>query len=105
MESLQSNATLAITEAIGGSSTAKIYEGIGLDSLKSIRWHRKMGFLYKVLKSESPSYVFNTITNSITQRHKKIGQNSSLKFSFFVKHEYFKDFFTSATTEWNKLDW
>ena len=72
MESLQCNATLAITEDIGGSSTAKIYEGLGLESLKSIRWHKNMGFLYKVLKSESPSYVFNTIQNSITQRHKKI---------------------------------
>ena len=54
LESLQYNVTLAITGAIKGSSTEKIYEELGLESLKSRRWYRKMSFLYKVLKSESP---------------------------------------------------
>ena len=63
LESLQYNATLAITGAIKGSSTEKIYEELGLESLKSRRWYRKMSFLYKVLKSESASYLFNTIPN------------------------------------------
>ena len=52
LESLQHNATLAITGAIKGSSTEKLYEELGLESLKSRRWYRKMSFLYKVLKSE-----------------------------------------------------
>ena len=34
LESLQYNATLAITGAIKGSSTEKIYEGLGLESLE-----------------------------------------------------------------------
>ena len=38
LESLQYNATLAITGAIKGSSTEKIYEELGLESLKSRRW-------------------------------------------------------------------
>ena len=37
LESLQYNATLAITGAIKGSSTEKIYEELGLESLKSRR--------------------------------------------------------------------
>ena len=53
-----------ITGAIRGSSTEKIYEELGLESLKSRRWYRKMSFLYKFLKSQSPSYLFNTIPNS-----------------------------------------
>ena len=69
LESLQYNATLAITGAIKGSSTEKIYEELGLESLKSRRWYRKMSFLYKVLKSESPSYLFNTIPNSNNRKH------------------------------------
>ena len=64
LESLQYNATLAITGAIRGSSTEKIFEELGLESLKSRRWYRKMRFLYKVPKSESPSYLFNAIPNS-----------------------------------------
>ena len=57
LESLQYNATLAITGAIRGSSSEKIYEELGLESLKSRRWYRKMSFLYKVLKSKSPSVI------------------------------------------------
>ena len=60
LESLQYNTTLAITGAIRGSSAWKLYEELGLESLKSSRRYRKMSFLYKVLKSESPSYLFNT---------------------------------------------
>ena len=41
LESLQFNATLAITGAIRGSSTEKIYEELGLESLKSRRWYKK----------------------------------------------------------------
>ena len=52
LESLQYNVTLATARAIRGSSTDKIYEELGLESLKSRRWYRKMSFLYKVLKSE-----------------------------------------------------
>ena len=59
LESLQCNATLAITGAIRRSSTEKMYEELGLESLKSRRWYRKMHFLYKVLKSQSPSYLFD----------------------------------------------
>ena len=66
LESLQYNATLTITGAIKGSSTEKISEKLGLESLKSGRWYRKMSFLYKVLKSESLSYLFNIIPTSIT---------------------------------------
>ena len=64
LESLQYNARLAITGGIKGFSTEKSYEELGLESLKSRRWYRKMSFLYKVLKSESPSYLFNAIPNS-----------------------------------------
>ena len=44
LESLQYNATLPITGHIKGSSTKKIYEELGLESLKSRRWYRKMIF-------------------------------------------------------------
>ena len=62
-----------------------------------------MSFLYKVIKSESPSYFFNTIPNSNNRQHQT--RNSGNIPSFFAKHDYFKNsFFPSAITEWNKLD-
>ena len=41
LKSLQYNTTLVITGAIRGCSTAEIYEGLGLESLKSRHWYRK----------------------------------------------------------------
>ena len=56
-----------------------------------------MSFLHRVLKSESPSYLFNTIPNSNRQRQTR---NSGNIPPLFVKHY----FFLSAVTNWNKLD-
>ena len=101
LESLQYNAALAITGAIRGSSSEKVYEELGLETLKLRRWYRKLSLLYKVLKNESPSYLFNTIPNSKAQRQTR---NSGTIPSFFAKHDYFKNsFFPSAITGWNKL--
>ena len=61
-----------------------------------------MIFLYNVVKSESPSYLFHTIPNSNNRQHQK--RNSGNIPSLFVKHNYFNSFFPSAITEWNKLD-
>ena len=82
---------MAITGAIRGSSTDKIYEELGLESLKSKRWYRKMSFLYRVLESESPSYLFNTIPNSNTQRQTRHSGNipSFLKSYYFKKSFFF----------------
>ena len=91
LESLQYNTTLAITGPIRGSSTEKIYEELGLESLKSRRWYRKTNFLYKFLKSESPSYRFNTIPNSNRQHQTR---NSGNVPYFFVKHDYFNNTFS-----------
>ena len=95
-ESHQYNTTLAITGAIRGSSTETIYEELGLECLKSRRWYRRMSFLYKFLKSESSSYLFNVIPNSNRQRQTI---NSGNIPSFFVKHDDFKNsFFPSVIT-------
>ena len=103
LESLQHNVTLAITGAITGSFIEKMYDERGLEPLKSRRWHRKMSSLYKVLKSESSSYLLNTIPNSNNRQHQT--RNSGSIPSFFGKHGYFENSFVpSAITEWNKLD-
>ena len=62
-----------------------------------------MSFLYKVLKSTSLSYLFNTIPNSDNRQHQTI--NSGNIPSFFSKYDYFKNSFCPpAITGWNKLD-
>ena len=88
LELLQYNTSLATTRVVRGSSSEKIYEELDLVPLKSRSWYRKMSFLYKVFKSESPLYFFNTIPNSNTQRQTRKPDNIS---SFFVKHDDFQN--------------
>ena len=40
MESILYNAALAITGAIGGTSKEKLYQELGLESLRKRRWYR-----------------------------------------------------------------
>ena len=42
LEKIQYNSTLAITGATRGTSKEKIYQELGLQSLKKRRWYRKL---------------------------------------------------------------
>ena len=61
LESVQYNDALAITGAIGGSSTEKLYQELGLESLKQGRWFRKLCYFFKITKNQSPQYLFDKI--------------------------------------------
>ena len=102
LESIQYNACLAITGAIRGTSTEKIYQELGLESLKSRRWFRKLCHFFKIFNDKSPSYLFNLIPNFNRVHNTRLSYNIP---AIKVKHNYFKNsFFPSAISEWNKLD-
>ena len=102
LESIQYNACLAIAGAIRGTSTEKIYQELGLESLKSRRWFRKLCHFYKIFNDKSPSYLFNLIPNFNKVHNTRLSYNIP---TTKVKQEYFKNsFFPSAISEWNKLD-
>ena len=62
LESVQYNAALTITGAIRGSSREKLYQKLGLKSLKSQRRNQKLCLLFKLKKKEKhPSYLFDMI--------------------------------------------
>ena len=54
LESIQYNACLAITGAIRGTSTEKIYQELGLKSLKPGRWFRKLCHFNKIIQRKTP---------------------------------------------------
>ena len=60
LESIQYNAAITITGTIRGTSSEKLLEELGLETLKSRRWFRKLFSFYKILHGKSPSYLFNT---------------------------------------------
>ena len=61
IESVQYKATLAITGAIQGTSRDKIYRELGLESLKSRRWYKRLVCMFKIMNEKSPNYLINLI--------------------------------------------
>ena len=104
IESIQYNAAIAIAVAIRGTSSEKLYQDLGLESLRSRRWLRKLCLFYKMYKNKSPSYLYNLIPVSVkfySTRSSQFDNISNLK----TRSNFFRNaFFPSTITEWNKLD-
>ena len=63
-ERVQYNAALAITCAIKGTSQQKIYNELGLESLRFRRWFRRLCAFYKIKITQFPSYLYELIPKS-----------------------------------------
>ena len=82
LESLQYNAAIAITGAIRGTSSEKLFQELGLETLKSRRWLRKLCLFYKLIKEKSPAYLFQLIPeNNTTYSTRSVPKNQILFFS------------------------
>ena len=60
LESIEYNSVLAITQAIRGTSSGKLYQELGLESLQQRRWHRKLCTFLKSIK-EKPLYYLSIL--------------------------------------------
>ena len=90
LESLQYKAALAITGVIQGTSRDKIYQELGLESLKSRRWYKHLSCMFKIMKKEAPNYLINLIPKceaAITTRNNNFltynYRMDCFKYSFF----------------------
>ena len=61
MESIQYNAAIATTGAIRGTPTEKLYQKLGLESLRKRRRYRKLCNFFKIFKGQSPEYLFRIL--------------------------------------------
>ena len=57
LESTQYQAVLAVSGAWKGSSTTKLYEELGWESLSDRRWLRRLCQFYKIQNELTPSYI------------------------------------------------
>ena len=102
IESIQYNASLAITGTIRGTSTEKLYQELGLEYLSSRRWFRRLSTFYKIFKRKSPFYLYSLIPKINVNRSSRTKDNIPL---LRTRTETFKNsFFPSAMEQWNKLD-
>ena len=59
---VQYNAALATTGAIKRTSQLKIYNELGLESLKFRRWFRRMCLFYKIKTTQIPKYLYEVLS-------------------------------------------
>ena len=100
IDSVQYNAALAITAAIRGTSKEKLYQELGFESLKDRRWLRRLCYLYKIVNTKQPAYLYDLIPPFQRSSH-----NKGCIYEPFCRTVYFKNsFLLYAIKEWNKLD-
>ena len=92
MESIQYNAALAITGAIRGTSREKLYQELGLESLRKRRWYRKLCYFFKIFKGQSPEYLFKILPSVSKTYNTRTNDKIPL---FSGKHNFFNKFFFS----------
>ena len=61
LESVQYNAAIAMTGAIWGTNTEKLYRELGLESLQNRRQLGRLCLFYKIYKNHNPPYLHNLI--------------------------------------------
>ena len=99
---IQYNAALAIAGAIRDISREKLYQKLGLVTLQQRRWCKKLCCFYKLLKSQSPKYLYPIILMyNMSYRTRQCNEIPAIN----VKNEFFKNTFFSSIIELNKLDW
>ena len=101
LESVQYKVALAITVAIQGTSREKIYQELGLESLRARRWYKRLSCMFKIVKEEAPNYLINLIP--------KIQQTTRTRTNrmptFHCRADCFKNyFFLPSLNDWYKLD-
>ena len=58
LETVQSNAALAITGAIKCLFREKSYQELGLENLKQWRWMRRLCLFYNIVSTKTPAVTF-----------------------------------------------
>ena len=94
LESIQYSACLAITGTIRGTSYEKLNQELGLETLQSRRWFRKLCLFYKIVINQSPSYLLDYIPSTERIYYTRNAANVPRKTLYFP----------STIIEWNKLD-
>ena len=72
------------------TSFDKIYQELGLESLKYRRWYKRLSCVFKIMKKEAPNYLINLIPKceaAVRAGNKNVpnynSQRDCFKYSFF----------------------
>ena len=62
IESVKYNAALGITGAIRRASKEKLYQELGLDTLRNGRWLRRLSYLCKIISNKLSNFLYELST-------------------------------------------
>ena len=96
LDSIQYNAALAIRGTIRATSTEKLYNELGLETLEKKRWYGKLCCFLKIFRYKCPKYLFNTIPTSRSIHNTRNTNNILL---IKVKHNFFQNSFCGNRME------
>ena len=87
-----------MTRSIQGTSRENIYQELGLESSKSNRWHRRLNFIFKIMKEEASIKL-------IPKRKQTLRTRSNHKPNYSCRTDCFKYSFLSSTlNDWFNSD-
>ena len=101
LEPTQYKAALAITGAIQGTSRDKLYQELGLESLKSRRWYKRLSCMFKIMNREAPNYLINLIPRC---EQTILTRNNHIPIYHCHTDCFEYSFFPSTLSDWFKLD-
>ena len=101
LESVQYKFALAITGAIQRSSREKIYQELGLESLKLRRWYKRLSCMFKIMNEKASNYL----TDRIPKCNQPVRTRTNHIPTFHCRTDCFKNsFFPSTLSDWFNLD-
>ena len=99
LETVQYKLALVITGTIQGTSRKKIYQELGLESLTSRRWYKRLSCLFKIMNEKAPDYLKNVIPKC----QQSIRTRKTYIPSFHCRTDCFKNSFSpSILSDWFK---
>ena len=102
LESLQYQAGLAITGAWKGSSTKKIYDELGWETLHHRRYFRRITQFYKIMNGLTPQYLVDPVP--VPRRHLFGRHTTNDLYEFKYRNQRFlNSFYPDSVICWNKL--
>ena len=101
IESIQYQAALAITGAIHETSQTKLYNELGIESMKLRQWFRRLCCFFKIKSSGLPHYLNDLIPKPSLRYTTRFSPLANFK----VRTKLFRNlFFPYNVNEWNNLD-
>ena len=104
IERVEYNVCLVITGAFKGTSRERLYQQLGLQSLKNRKWHRKLCFFYKIVKGLSPKYLtlYLQLHNNPIYQTRSTAKNIVKQAASRIVN-FNNTFLTRCSQEWNNL--